>query len=118
MADLAIQDITNAGLTPAYVAAAAGGDKIPGTDADTFIHVKNGGGSPITVTVVTPGTAPGSGGLGIADVAVVVTNAQERMIGTFPAELYGNPADFGKVAITYSGVTSVTIGAFRARRPT
>lgn len=115
MATLAIQDISLTGLTPAYVAAAGGGDQfVP--DADTFLHVKNGGGSPITITVVTPGNTVGAGALAIADVAVSVTNAQERMIGTFPYELFAAPAT-GFCAITYSAVTSVTIGAFRARRP-
>lgn len=117
MADLAIQEITNLGLAPAYVAAAAGGDKIPNPDADTFLHVKNGGGSSINVTIATPGTVPGSGGLAIEDRVVAVPNGGERMIGPFPAELYANPADASKLAITYSGVTSVTVGAFRARRP-
>ena len=116
MADLATQDITLAGLAPAYVAAAGGGDKIVSPDADTFLHVKNGGGSSITVTVVTPGTT--IGGLALADVSVSVPNAGERMIGTFPAEYFGNPADSGKAAVTYSGVTTVTVGCFRARRPT
>lgn len=116
-ADLAIQDITNLGLAPVYAAAAGGGDKIPGSDADTFIHVKNGSGGALTVTVVTPGTVVGSGGLAVADVAVSVPAGGERMIGPFPPDIYGNPADAGKVAITYSGVTSLTIAAIRCRRP-
>lgn len=116
MADLAIQDITNTGLAPAYAAAAAGGDKIPSSDADTFIHVKNTGGSAVTVTIVTPGTVAG---LAIADVSVSVpATTGDRMIGPLDPSIYGNPADSGKVPITYSGVTGVTIAAIRARRPT
>lgn len=116
-ADLATQEISNLGLAPAYAAAAGGGDKIVGPDADTFLHVKNGSGVSVTVTVATPGKAAGTGGLDIADVSVAIPAGQERMIGTFPAELYANPADAGKAAVTYSAVTTVTVGVFRARRP-
>lgn len=107
MATLAIQTIDQDGLTPAYVSAAGGGDKVvPG--AGSFIHVKNGGGSPITVTLVTPGTVSG---LAVDDQTVTVTNAQERMIAV--PDLYKSPSD-GLASITYSGVTTVTIASFRA----
>lgn len=97
----------------ALVAAAGGGDAFaPGLD--TFIRVNNGGGAGITVTFATPGTV---GGNAIADGGGTVTNAQSRMFGPFPADLYGDPTT-GLVTTTYSGVTSVTVGVFRiARQP-
>lgn len=114
MADLAKQKVSLAGLTPAYVAASAGGDKfVP--DADTYLHVKNGHTSPQTVTIATPRTDP-STGLAEADAVVAVTNAQERIIGPFPAETFADPADSGKAAITYSGVVALTIGCFTVPR--
>lgn len=113
MATLATQSISRAGVTPAYAAAAGGGDRFtPGRN--TFLHVKNGGGSPITVTIVTPRTD--SLGNPIADNTVSVTNGQERMIGPFPTDAYGAIAD-GLADITYSGVTTVTIGAFDVSQP-
>jgi hypothetical protein len=108
MALLTTQVVGRAGVTPAYVAAAGGGDTFT-PDLDSFIHIKNGGGSPITVTIVTPGTVRG---LAIADIVVIVTNAQERMILVGPPDLVADPTT-GLGNITYTGVTTVTIGQFK-----
>jgi hypothetical protein len=113
MATLTVNPVTTAGFRDdnALVAAAGGGDAFsPG--ADTFVRVSNGGGSPITVTFATPGTI---GGLAIADAGGTVTNAQSRLFGPFPPELYADPTT-GLVTTTYSGVTTVTIGAFKIPR--
>lgn len=108
MALLATQRITRAGLTPAYVAAAGGGDKLaPG--GRTFLHAKNGSGGSITVTVVTPGEAIED--VAITDLAVAIPAGQERMIGPLPGSQFGDPADSGLASITYSGVTSLTVAA-------
>jgi hypothetical protein len=108
VATLAIQTIVNAGITPAYVPAAAGGDKvIPGPGS--YVHVKNGGGSSVTVTLVTPGTVDGT--LAVGDRAVVVAAGAESKIAV--GNLYRDPAD-GLASITYSAVTTVSVGSFRA----
>lgn len=112
MATLTVNEVTLAGFRDdnALVAAAGGGDSfLPG--ATTYIRVNNGGGAPITVTVATPNSV-GNSGLAQADVSVSVTNAQSRLIGPFPAHLFAQ-ADDGLADITYSGVTSVTVGVFR-----
>jgi hypothetical protein len=112
MATLTVNEVNLTGFRDdnALVAAAGGGDSfLPGDT--TYIRVNNGGGSPITVTVATPGST-GNSGLGIADVSVSVTNAQSRLIGPFPSQLFAQ-SDDGLADITYSGVTSVTVGAFR-----
>jgi hypothetical protein len=46
---LATQNISRAGVTPSYSAVAASDTFVP--DSQTFIHVKNAGGSPDSVTV-------------------------------------------------------------------
>lgn len=110
MATLTVNQITQAGLRDdnLLVAAAGGGDAfLPGTTV--LVRVNNGGGSPITVTFATPGTIAG---LAIADGGGSVTNGQSRLFGPFPAEIYADPTT-GLVVVTYSGVTTVTIGAFR-----
>lgn len=114
MAALATQSIKRAGVTPSYAAAAGGGDTCtPG--GNTFLHIKNGGGSPITVTIVAKGIpAPD---MAVGNLAVVVTNAQERMIGPIRPELFGDPALSGAASITYSGVTTVTVGIFDLSQP-
>jgi hypothetical protein len=95
----------------ALVAAAGGGDAFaPGPD--TYVRINNGGGASITVTFATPGSV---GGNAIADGGGSVTNAQSRMFGPFPAELYADPTT-GLVTTTYSGVTTVTIGVFKIPR--
>ena len=108
MALLATQTVDIDGHAPTYGAASGGGDEfVPGEDV--FLHVKNGSGASITVTVVTPKQA--HEGIETADVAVAVPAAGERFIGPFPANIFGNPAD-GRADITYSGVTSLTIACF------
>ena len=105
MTDLAPQTIIRTGLEPAYTAANVDGHSIP-NNGRMFHHVKNGGGSDITVTVDTPGTVDG---LAIGNLAVVVTAGEERMIGPFPPGVYNQST--GKIHVTYSAVTSVTVAA-------
>lgn len=113
MATLTVNTVTQAGFRDdnALVAAAGGGDAFaPGPD--TFVRINNGGGGSITATFATPGTV---GGLAIADGGGSVTNAQSRLFGPFPAELYADTTT-GLVTLTYSGVTSVTVGVFKIPR--
>lgn len=108
MATLAIQNIDNDGLTPVYVAAAAGGDKvIPGQGS--YIHVKNASAGSINVIVVTPETVDGD--LTVQDRTVAVAAGTEMKIAV--GSRYRNPAD-GLASLTYSAVTSLTLGSFRA----
>lgn len=109
MAVLTTQTIVPTGLTPAYSAAAGGGDKVaPG--ADTFIHVKNGSGGSLTVTV--DSVVPSNYGTD-ADLVVAVPAGSERMIGPLAAPRFQSLTD-GLVNVTYSGVTSLTIAAIKA----
>jgi hypothetical protein len=107
MAVLTVQEISRAGLSPSYSAANAGGDEAP-NDEITFLHVKNGSGGSIDVTIQTPGTVDG---LAITDRTVAVPASEERMIGPFPSSVYSST-----LTISYSGVTSLTIAAIRLRK--
>jgi hypothetical protein len=113
MATLTVNTVTTAGLRDdnLLVAAAGGGDAFTPGDR-TFVRVYYGGGSPISVTFATPGSV---GGLAIADGGGSVTNAQSRLFGPFPNELFQDPTT-GLVTVTYSGVTSVTVGVFNLPR--
>lgn len=113
MALLATQSISRAGVLPTYSAAAGGGDTFTPA-SDVFLHVKNGHTSAQTVTVVTPGSVLGD--IPLADVAVSVPNASERMIGPFPASHFADPTD-GLADITYSGVTALTVAVVRLTQP-
>lgn len=112
MAALATQTIVPGGLAPSYAACAGGGDTfVP--DKDTFLHVKNASGGALTVTVAVPGNE--RYGVATADLAVSVPAAGERMIGPFPSEIFADAALSGSAGITYSGVTSLTIGVFKGQ---
>lgn len=109
MATLSVQAIGSAGLDPTYAAASGGGDKLkPGRT--TFLHVINGGGSSITVTLVAPGNYYGT--VANPDPTYTVGASGEMMIPV-PASPFANSADSGLASVTYSGVTSVTVAAIR-----
>lgn len=108
MATLTPQIPALAGTSPTYGAASGGGDKVAPGDT-TWLHVKNGGGSAITVTLTAYGAVRGQVA---TSPTVSVPASGERLIGPLSADLLANPAD-GLVAISYSGTTSVTVQAFR-----
>lgn len=107
--DLTVQAIARTGLEPAYAAANVDGNAFA-NDGQTFIHVKNGGGVEIDVTIPTPAQVDG---LDVEDVVVAVPAGEERMIGPFQGRLFGQPADSNKVWVNYESVTTVTVAAIR-----
>lgn len=108
MATLSTQVIALAGLNPTYGAATGGGDKCEVGDR-IFLHVKNGGGSPITVTLTATASLRGQA---VSNVTVSVPASGERMIGPLSADLLQNASD-GLCAIGYSAAASVTVAALR-----
>jgi hypothetical protein len=112
LAALTTQNIARTAITPTYAAVAASDTFTPG--ANVFVHIKNAGGSPDTVTItVAAGDPPG---LTIADLSISVTNGQERMIGPFPANFFADPTT-GVATIAHGFTTSVTIGVFNLTQP-
>jgi hypothetical protein len=107
MATLTTQQVLQAGAAPTTQAAAGGGDKITPGD-NVWLEVTNGGGSPITVTVncVTPSNYGTD-----EDLVVSVTNGTTRRIGPIDARRFA--AADGLAAIAYSGVTTVTVAAWK-----
>lgn len=102
------QVIALTGITPTLTAAEVGGDEFVNSGRD-FIHIKNGDASPITVTI----NSQVDCNQGVDhDVEVVVpASTGEKFIGPFPKDRFNDEAN--KVQITYSAVTSVTIGIVR-----
>jgi len=108
MAALVTQLIGLPSVLPTFAAATVTtGDTVVAGN-DTFVVVKNGGGSPTAVTVVVPGTD--EYGNAKPDLAVSVVNGTERYIPLRSAGLI-DPTT-GLVTVICSPVTSVTIGAF------
>jgi hypothetical protein len=108
MATLTAQALVIGGLNATYGSATSGGDKVMPGDR-VFLHVKNGAGSTVTVTIA---ANPTSRGLTVTPPAVSVPASGDRFIGPLPADTYAAASD-GLVAITYSSATSVTVAALR-----
>lgn len=113
MAALTVTDIVIAGITPSLVAAAGGGDTFVNQDGDVFFYALNGDASPTTITFTTP--AQLGGPLTIEDPSDSLAAGAIGIYGPFnPAHF--NAADGTGVAVTYSSVVSLTVGAFRLKR--
>lgn len=108
MATLSTQVIALAGINPTYASAGASGDKVAPSER-TFVHVKNGSASPVTVTLTATAAVRGQT---VTSPTVSVPASGERMIGPLTADLLAGSAD-GLVAITYSSNTTVTVAALR-----
>lgn len=105
MAALSAQTLDADGTAVTLAAAAGGGDTFNNDGGQAIFVVFNGGGSPITVTFdsrVTPG--PGEAQ---QDRAQAVA-AGERRYFTKIENAFSD--DDGTVHVSYSGVTSVTVG--------
>lgn len=105
MAVLTPTTVSRAGVADATQAAAAGGDLLPNTGKEWVEFVNTGGGA-ITVTV--NGYADG---VAVAVRTFVVPATTGRMkAGPFPPSEYNNASN--QVSFTYSGVTSLAVGAY------
>lgn len=111
MATLTVQDSAQAGLEVSFDAAAGGGDEFANANGNTILLVNNGDGSPVTVTIVTQSTYQG---LALADQAVVVAAGEIEAIGPFNTDDFNDSN--GRVQVTYSGVTSLTVAAVKVRQ--
>lgn len=113
MAAMSIQTVVDTGLTPSLSAAANGDTVADDGTARTYVEVANGGGGSINVTVPAQQASvqvPGAGVLAIADIVIAVAAGARKLIGPF-TRAYINTA--GNVTLNYSGVSSVTAGAFK-----
>lgn len=111
MAALTTQEVTRTGVTLSFASCAGGGDTFI-NDGNTFLYVKNGSGGALTVTVGTPATPSG---LTLSDTAVSVGAGSEKCFKPAPPQ-YTQPGA-ATTAITYSGVTSLTIAVVKFTPP-
>ncbi len=109
MAALTVEQITITGLEATPVTASGPGDTFANEGKRTFLWVNNGSGGDITLTFDDTGSLPPPGSVAFdADVDVIVTAGEVRRIGPFPVDRFTSV-----VAVTYSGVTSLTVAAMR-----
>jgi hypothetical protein len=107
MAALSTQQVTRAGLNPSYSAAGGSGDTF-NPARGVCLHVKNGSGGSINVTVASPRTVHG---LAVQSLVVAVPAGGERLIGPFPADVFQDTT--GTAAVTYSASASVTVAVLQ-----
>jgi hypothetical protein len=107
--DLVYQQIKRTGTEVTYDAIDSDWGNQFQNDGRMFIHVVNATGHDATVTIETPNTVDG---LAIADRAVVVTSAEERMIGPFPPNIYNDSDRLVQVSYTVEDV-GMTIALLR-----
>lgn len=106
MATLATQQVTLTGLNVTMSSAAGGGDKLR-PHPNAFLIVRNAGAGSINVTVDRVRLS----NTGEDDNLVVAVGVNEtKHIGPLPAEWFAAASD-GLVAVTYSGVSSVTVAS-------
>lgn len=103
MANLTYTKIATTGTALALTAADVAGDLLAPNDRG-YLHVKNGSGVTVTVTVLVPGNT--AYGQAQPDVPVSILAGAEKLIGPFPADLYDDT--LGACKVTYSAVASVT----------
>ena len=104
MAVLTAVTVSRSGVTFTPVSAAGGGDSFANAGQQIF-YCKNAGVSSVNVTFAVTATVDG---LAATNRVVAVAAGAERLIGPFPTGTYNDVN--GNVQITYSGVTSVTVG--------
>jgi len=109
VATLTTQNIVrNPSSATSFAAATGGGDAME-TGDQMMLHVKNGGGGSINVTLAA--TAPTSiSNVSYKDDVIAVAAGSEREIGPISSTPFKDPVT-GLCTITYSGVTSVTVAA-------
>lgn len=109
MAALTLRQAVYSGLDTESVYQAAAADQTVVNDGKTFLHVKNGSGSPITLTLVTDGTANGHP---IDDTVITVgATTGEQLVGPLPMNLYNVTST--SISLTWSSTTTVTVLAFK-----
>jgi hypothetical protein len=116
MATLATQVVNRAGLGPTYAAATGGGDAMA-VGSGMFLHAKNTGGSPLTITLVVPAARTYEPNVAITSPAISVpATTGDRMIGPVDAVTFTDPVT-GLCTLTYSGVTGLTVAAVQLSQP-
>jgi len=112
MAALSTQTVNRTGITLSFSSCAGGGDTFtPGPQ--TMLYVKNGGGTAQTVTVAANSSVYND--IALPNLAVSVSGSSEKTFGPFPPAVYAGSS--GTAAITYSGVSSLTIAVINMEQP-
>ena len=117
MATYTVQDLDiGTGLTPTFAAVAASDEYA--NEGRTYLHVKNGGGSTVTITVTAQQAAvdaPQFGRIVPANRTWTVAVGAERIVPFHAPSLYNSSNN--RVVVGYSATASVTAAAIRCPAP-
>ena len=119
MATLTVQSFDKDGLDVTHASAAGGGD-VFANDATqrTFLSAKNGSGGAIVITITaqtTSATVTPYVTLTQANITFSLGAGEDCIIGPFNTLLFNNSSN--QVAVTYDGVTSLTVAACKLLAP-
>lgn len=109
MALLTVVEPVLTGVDPGFVSAAGGGDEFP-VDDNTTLHVVNGSGASVTVTLASQTSA--RPGLIPDDQTVAVPAGEQRDIRLRPSAPFKDSD--GRCQVTYSDETTVTVAVTRS----
>lgn len=105
MAELTLQQPSEAGIELTYVAADVDGDSIPAGDGEILVHVKNGNDADITVTIASPKVC----NQGFThDQPIEITAGEDRFFGPFARRFISSG---NTISWTYDEVEDVTVAA-------
>lgn len=102
---IARQQVTDAGLIPAYSPAAVEGHAVENSTGKIILHVRNNGVEDVTVTIRSGYSV---GGLRLQDRQVVVHAGASSFIGPFDQTIFNQPGT-SQIWIDYSTVDGVDV---------
>mgnify|MGYP003423013964 CR=1 FL=1 len=116
MATLSVTQLSgSAGVTNTLASASTSDEFADDGSQRTFLEVLNGSGGSINATIEVqkpgPHAVPGIGMITAADIVIAVGAGVRKILGPF-SQAYINQAT-GRVNVTLSSATSVTVGAFK-----
>jgi len=105
MADIPVTGFTGDGTSITYTSVNSGGDTVS-NNGRVLLLFQNGSGSDYDITFTTTTTVDGED---VADKTVTVPANGDYVAGPFERQFYNNSN--GKIDISYSGTTSLTVAA-------
>lgn len=104
---IARQQVTDAGLIPAYSSASMDGHQVENSTGKVVLHVRNSSEADVTITIR---SGYAVSGLKLQDRNVVVPAGGSVFIGPFDASIYNQPGT-SQLYIDYSSVDGVDVAA-------
>ncbi len=106
--------LTITGSSPTFVSAGSGAGDTFSNNGEMVLWVKNASIGDIVVTVEIKKTVAGQS---VVDPTITVAAGGEKLIAGLSPEIYNDPST-GKVTVTYSATSSVTVAVVQMQKAT